>query len=131
MKKIFSITAALGLALSVSTAAAADPVDSADSTESAAETVIEGTVNTTPTPPTKWIFKEPTIKADEVILDPAEMIDLTKVTYFYTMPNGDFMGALEPQIVDATRNDKVIVENGEWVEIYTWLGKAWIFVENK
>ncbi|NMO97274.1 hypothetical protein [Paenibacillus lemnae] len=133
MKKTVSVTAALALALSLTAAASADPIQGQvtpvsatyDAEATTTDTqVIEGT-STTTTPN----MEEPIIKADEVVMNPTEIIQLMKRTYFYDMPNGKIMGALSPQKVDTTGMERQMIWGGEWVEIYTWLGKAWIKVD--
>jgi len=111
MKKTLSITAALALALSLTAVASADPITG---------TVTNATYNST---------DEPIIKPDEVVLNPTPIHELTKVTYFYNAPNGKKVGALAPQKVDTTGNRIEDARGGEWVEIYTWLGTAWIYVD--
>lgn len=115
MKKTLSMTAALALALSMTAVASADP--------------ISGTVTETSQPPLTISPEEPIIKPHEVVLVPTPMIELTKLTYFYNAPNGEKLGALAPQKVDTTDVSYDVVGGGKWVEVYTWLGKAWIYVE--
>ncbi|ANA79482.1 hypothetical protein PVOR_30063 [Paenibacillus vortex V453] len=114
MKKTLSITAALALTLSLTAVASADP--------------ISGTVSDT-TAPAPISVEEPIIKPEEVVLVPTPMIELTERTYFYNAPNGQKLGALGAQKIDTTGNRQDVVFGGEWVEVYTWLGKAWIYVE--
>ncbi|MFI2858016.1 hypothetical protein ACH6EH_12895 [Paenibacillus sp. JSM ZJ436] len=130
MKKTVSFTAALGLALSLTAGASAAPVQGYTDTVTPAST--SGTVTTaegTSMEPTMTLANEPIIQADEVVLNPTEIINLMKRTYFYDMPNGKVIGALAPQMVDTTGNERQMLWTGEWVEIYTWLGKAWIHME--
>ena len=122
MKKTLSFTAALSLALSITAVASANP---AETTDSASATPVVEAVNTTTITP---VVEEPVIKAEEVVLVPTPLIELTEKTYFYDMPNGQIIGALAPQKVDTTGNTTQMIIGGEWVEIYTWLGKAWIYI---
>lgn len=130
MKKTLSVTAALALTLSMSAVAAADPVESVETTESTTTTTAPAVEETSPTSNTTWTFKEPTIKAEELVLNPTKIIELTEKTYFYDMPNGTIKGVLAPQKIDTTRTSAQVVADGEWVEIYTWLGNHWIFIGN-
>ncbi|MCT1402001.1 hypothetical protein AK95_06250 [Paenibacillus sp. LC231] len=113
MKKTLSITAALALTLSLTAVASADP--------------ISGTVSET-SGPAPISTEEPIIKPEEVVLVPTPMIEIAERTYFYNAPNGEKLGALAPQKIDTTGNRTGVVLGGEWVEVYTWLGKAWIYV---
>lgn len=122
MKKTFSITAALALALSLTAVASADPV------EGTVTEPVKGAVTDT-SGALPIVTDEPVIKPHEVVLVPTPMIELTKVTYFYNAPNGEKLGALAPQKIDTTDVRYDVVNGGEWVEVYTWLGKAWIYVE--
>lgn len=122
MKKTFSITAALALALSLTAVASADPVNG-----TVTEPVNGAVTDTSGGLPI--LTDEPVIKPHEVVLVPTPMIELTKVTYFYNAPNGEKLGALAPQKIDTTDVRYDVVNGGEWVEVYTWLGKAWIYVE--
>ena len=137
MKKTLSITAVLGLALSMTAIAAADPVQTVEDTTPPTTSTTTTTPTTTTTTPvieasattsTYSVIDEPVIKADEVVLIPTKVIQLTKKTNFYDMPNGKIIGALAPQEVDTTTTSSLEVVDGEWVEIYTWLGTAWIYV---
>ncbi|MEK3733447.1 MULTISPECIES: hypothetical protein [Paenibacillus] len=110
-KNTLAITTALTLALSMTAVASADPVTG---------TVTEATYEP--------IQSEPIIKPELVVLFPSEDVILTEVAYFYNTPNGVKIGALAPQKVKTT-GERITVAGGEWVEIYTWLGKAWLFVD--
>lgn len=128
MKKTISIATMLGLALSMTAVAGADPIKATELVPATTTTpVVEGVATNTPTTP---VVDEPVIKADEVVLNPTKVIQLTKITYFYDMPNGKIIGSLSPQKVDTTTTSAQTVLDGEWVEIYTWLGTAWIYVGN-
>lgn len=122
MKKTISLATVLGLALSMATVAGAAPIEATEVTP-----IVEGVTTTTPT---VTVTDEPIIKASEVVLNPTQIIQLTERTYFYDMPNGKIIGALAPQKVDTTTTSSQAVLDGKWVEIYTWLGPAWIYVDN-
>jgi hypothetical protein len=53
---------------------------------------------------------------------------LTVNTPFYFEPGGKVASVLAPQVVNTTGN-RVGSLLGEWVEVYTWLGTAWILVK--
>lgn len=171
MKKTLSVTAALGIALSFTAAASADPVQTADTATTTTTTTtttpavegttttntttpaVEGTTTTNTTAPAVEGTTEPTtttpaeettstttpipaidgpiIKAEEVVLNPTRLIELANSTYFYDMPNGKPLGTLSPQKVDTTGNEAPGIIGGQWIEVYTWLGKAWIFLGNE
>ncbi|WP_110931358.1 hypothetical protein [Paenibacillus bouchesdurhonensis] len=105
MKKFAAITASLLVSAALATAAAA--------AEDEAETV-------TPLP----TLEEPIIQIGETVIAP-NPIELMSITNLYSNPKGDVLSALAPQFVHPT--GQVI---DDWVEIYTWLGKAWIMVPN-
>ncbi len=113
MKKTLSITAALALTLSLTAVASADPING---------TVSDASI------PAPISTEEPVIKSEEVVLVPTPMIEIAERTYFYNAPNGEKLGALAPQKIDTTGNRTGVVLGGEWVEVYTWLGKVWIYV---
>ncbi|WP_435922444.1 hypothetical protein [Paenibacillus sp. DYY-L-2] len=100
MKKIAALSASVVLAAAFATAASADPV----------------------TDPVAPVVEEPIVEASDVIIAP-NPIGLTEITYFYDGPNGKTLSALAPQDVHPTGQ---ILDS--WVEIYTWLGKAWIYL---
>ncbi|KKO53041.1 hypothetical protein [Paenibacillus sp. DMB20] len=136
------MTAALGIALSFTAAASADPVqtDAATTTTTTTTTpAVEATTTTTTTPAVETtstttpipVIDGPIIKADEVVLNPTRLIELAKSTYFYDMPNGKPLGTLGSQKVDTTGNEAPGVIGGQWIEVYTWLGKAWIYLETE
>ncbi|MBT2764927.1 hypothetical protein [Paenibacillus sp. ISL-20] len=134
MKKTLSITAALALTLSLTAVASADPINGtvSDTSETVSETSgtvseISGTVSET-SGPAPISTTEPVIKPEEVVLVPTPMIEIAERTYFYNAPNGEKLGALASQKIDTTGNRTGVVLGGEWVEVYTWLGKAWIYV---
>ncbi|WP_143536186.1 hypothetical protein [Saccharibacillus sp. O23] len=61
--------------------------------------------------------------------NPTPTINLTSMTPFYKSPGGTMIGYLGPQKLDTTGNGKTDPASGQWVEIYTWMGLAWIVVE--
>ncbi|MNJ57642.1 hypothetical protein [Paenibacillus fonticola] len=97
MKKFTAITAAVVLSAALATAVSAAESDS----------VILN-------------LEEPLIQAQDTVIAP-NPINLQDITKLYANPNGDAINALAPQLVHPT--GQVI---NDWVEIYTWLGKAWI-----
>ncbi|WP_172196999.1 hypothetical protein [Saccharibacillus qingshengii] len=60
---------------------------------------------------------------------PTPTIDLTTMTPFYKSPGGTMIGYLGPQKLDTTGNGTTDPASGQWVEIYTWMGLAWIVIE--
>ncbi|MBU5348997.1 hypothetical protein [Paenibacillus lautus] len=121
MKKTLSITAALALTLSLTAVASADPINGTVSETSGTVTETSG--------PAPISTTDPIIKPEEVVLVPTPMIEIAERTYFYNAPNGEKLGALASQKIDTTGNRTGVVLGGEWVEVYTWLGKAWIYVK--
>lgn len=67
---------------------------------------------------------EPLIQAKDTVIAP-DPIELFTVEWIYDNPDGKKLNALAPQFVHPT--GKTL---GDWVEIYTWLGKAWIVIPN-
>ncbi|MBB3131907.1 hypothetical protein FHS19_006633 [Paenibacillus rhizosphaerae] len=124
MKKIITIAAALGLMASMGTAAFADSASTTDSTSST--TSVTGTSETV-AEPTKLV-PEPIISAGEEVTQPTVPLVLTVNTPFYFEPGGKVASVLAPQVVSTTGN-RVGSLLGEWVEVYTWLGTAWILVK--
>lgn len=100
MKKLAALSASVVLAAAFATGASADPV----------------------TDPVAPVVEEPIVDAQDVVIVP-NPIALTEITYFYDGPNGQVQSALAPQDVHPTGQ---IIDS--WVEIYTWLGKAWIYL---
>lgn len=74
--------------------------------------------------PIELNLDEPIVKAVDEIIAP-NPIDLLEKTFFYDNPNGNQWGAISPQEVQLS--GRVI---DDWVEIYTWLGTAWIYYPN-
>lgn len=100
MKKFTAISASLILAAALGSAASAAPIED----------------------PVVPVLDEPIVEAEDVVFAP-NPITLSVITYFFNSPNGTIVSALAPQDVHPT--GQVL---GDWVEIYTWLGKAWINV---
>ncbi|ANS75831.1 hypothetical protein AWM70_15585 [Paenibacillus yonginensis] len=127
MKKIAALTASFALSAALATAASAAPADttSTDTSDSSStSTVVTGQVVSTTSPDGTTYdgtVAEPIIVPELITIAPAPLT-LNEVTYFYDMPQGKAQSALAPQTVTPTGN---IV--GDWVEIYTWLGKAWVY----
>lgn len=101
MKKFTALSASLILAAALGTSASAAAVEG--------DLVVP-------------VLDEPIIEAGDVFFAP-NPIALLEITYFYNAPGGSAISALAPQNVHPT--GEVL---GDWVEIYTWLGKAWINV---
>lgn len=72
--------------------------------------------------PVAPVVDEPIIAVEDIVIAP-NPVSLDKITYFYNAPGGKAMSALAPQDVHPTGQ---MIDN--WVEIYTWLGKAWIYL---
>ncbi|WP_138494774.1 hypothetical protein [Paenibacillus pinistramenti] len=113
MKKIAAITASFAL-----TAALASAASAADSSVVTGEVVSTTTATGTTY---EGSMMEPIIVPELITVAPAPL-ELTEVTYFYDVPQGKAWSALAPQTVTPTGNMV-----GDWVEIYTWLGKAWVY----
>ncbi|WP_433747177.1 hypothetical protein [Paenibacillus amylolyticus] len=111
-----------------------------DTVEGTAETVTgtttdttgaEGTSTTTETPATttdEKMFEEPLVKPGDEVLVPTMLLNLLERTWFYDAPNGKPIGALSSQVIDTTGEVVDGFDGGEWVQVYTWKGKAWIHV---
>ncbi|GIO64914.1 MULTISPECIES: hypothetical protein [Paenibacillus] len=128
MKKIITIAAALGLMASMGTAAFADSASTTSTTNSTPSTTTSATGSSeTVAEPTKLV-PEPIISAGEEVTNPTVPLILTVNTPFYFEPGGKVASVLAPQVVDTTGN-RVGSLLGEWVEVYTWLGTAWILVK--
>ncbi|NGZ77868.1 hypothetical protein [Saccharibacillus alkalitolerans] len=97
-------------------------------------TVPTTTTPTTPTaPPAVPVGSDtaliPTNDPSKVSVNPTPTIELTSMTPFYKSPGGTMIGYLGPQKLDTTGNGTTDPATGQWVEIYTWMGMAWIVVE--
>lgn len=89
----------------------------------------QGTSTTTETPSTDDIkFEEPLVKPSDVVTAPTMLLNLLERTWFYDAPNGKPIGALAAQVIDTTGEVVDGFDGGEWVQVYTWKGKAWIHV---
>ncbi|KHF33655.1 hypothetical protein CM49_04072 [Paenibacillus sp. P1XP2] len=109
---------------SMGTAAFADADNSA--AEQAASPVT-GT-STTVVQPTK-LFDEPLIQPGDLSKENNEPIVISKITPFFADPNGRILNFLSPQVVYSTGKHVTDVNgDGQWVEIYTWLGTAWLHI---
>lgn len=117
MKKIAAITASLALSAAFATAASADEATTTPTTTTTTTTTTTGTP-TTSTP----VVTAPVIVPDLVVVNPPKKWEITKITTFYQDPNGKAWGKLDPQVLEPT--GQII---GNWVEIYTWLGKGWVW----
>lgn len=92
----------------------------------------EGTSTTTETTTTDdKIFDEPVVKPGDEVLVPTMLLNLLERTWFYDAPNGKPIGALGAQVIDTTGEVVDGFDGGEWVQVYTWKGKAWIHVAIK
>ena len=111
-----------------------------DTVEGTAETVTgtttdttgaTGTSTTTETPATTTddkMFEEPLVKPGDEVLAPTMLLNLLERTWFYDAPNGKPIGALSSQVIDTTGEVVDGFDGGEWVQVYTWKGNAWIHV---
>lgn len=115
MKKLSIFAATAALSLTLATVASAD-TSSVDTTTTSTET----TASQAEQPVVRLTVSEPFVKAEQLIIAPLP-IQLNEKTVFYHSPEGKAWSVLAPQHVTPT--GKV---QGEWFEIYTWLGNAWI-----
>ncbi|ETT62781.1 hypothetical protein C173_25471 [Paenibacillus sp. FSL R7-277] len=125
MKKLASLTVAMGLMASLAaTASAAEVVtgttETTKTTSSDAVTTVTGVTYLNPADP---VITQADIK-------PATpQIILTKLTAFHLSAGSTTaIGWLGAQTVDTTGVITKDAMGNEWREIYTWLGKAWIKV---
>jgi hypothetical protein len=120
MKKLASLTVALGLMASIAaTASAAEVTGTADSTTAAPTTVTGST----------YAEKFETVITPADIKPATPQIILTKATPFhFSMNSTTPAGWLSAQTIDTTGSVMTDAFGNEWREIYTWLGKAWIKV---
>ncbi len=100
MKKLAALSASVILTAAFATAVSADPI----------------------VDPVAPVVEEPIVAVEDIIIAP-NPITLTEITYFYESPTGAALSALAPQDVHPTGQT---IDN--WVEIYTWVGKAWIYM---
>lgn len=125
MKKLASVTVALGLMASLA------------ATASAAEVVTgqTDTTKTTATDPVTTVTSATYLNPADPVITPADIkpatpqIILTKITAFHLSAGSTTaIGWLGAQTVDTTGVITKDALGNEWREIYTWLGKAWIKV---
>ncbi|MBT2287243.1 hypothetical protein J7E78_27390 [Paenibacillus polymyxa] len=158
MKKIVSFAAALTLMGSMAAAAGAEEAvtgtvtpetgteattttpavevnkPAVETVEGTAETVTGTTVDTTGAEGTSTtttddkMFEEPLVKPGDEVMVPTMLLNLLERTWFYDAPNGKPIGALGSQVIDTTGEVVDGFDGGEWVQVYTWKGKAWIHV---
>ncbi|MDQ0724341.1 hypothetical protein QF049_005602 [Paenibacillus sp. W4I10] len=151
MKKIVSFAAALTLMGSMAAAAGAEEAvtgtvtpetgtnattttapaievnkPAVNTVEGKAETVTGATYGTD-----DKMFEEPLVKPGDEVLVPTMLLNLLERTWFYDAPNGKPIGALSSQVIDTTGEVVDGFDGGEWVQVYTWKGKAWIHVAIK
>ncbi|PYE45808.1 hypothetical protein HUB98_12685 [Paenibacillus barcinonensis] len=89
----------------------------------------QGTSTTTDTSSKSDImFEEPLVKPGDEVVMPTMLLNLLERTWFYDAPNGKPIGALGAQVIDTTGEVVDGFDGGEWVQVYTWKGKAWIHV---
>ncbi|MCP1131917.1 hypothetical protein NKT34_01195 [Paenibacillus polysaccharolyticus] len=81
-----------------------------------------------PVPGSDLMFEEPLVKPGDEVVMPTMLLNLLERTWFYDAPNGKPIGALSAQVVDTTGEIVDGFDGGEWVQVYTWKGKAWIHV---
>ncbi|MEK4528836.1 hypothetical protein NST38_25855 [Paenibacillus sp. FSL H8-0104] len=152
MKKIVSFAAALTLMGSMAAAAGAEEaVTGTVNPETGTEATTTTTTTTTPAvevnkPAVETVegtaetvtgatygtddkmFEEPLVKPGDEVLTPTMLLNLLERTWFYDAPNGKPIGALGSQVIDTTGEVVDGFDGGEWVQVYTWKGKAWIHV---
>lgn len=124
MKKLASLTVAMGLMASIA------------ATASAAE--VTGTTTTTPTPTSDAavsVTGSTYLEPFDTVITPADIklatpqIILTKITAFHlSVGSMAPIGWLGAQTVDTTGVIMTDTWGNEWREVYTWLGKAWLKV---
>lgn len=106
-----------------------------ETVEGTTETVTGATYSTNGNNPTTSaddkIFDEPVVKPGDEVLVPTMLLNLLERTWFYDAPNGKPIGALSAQVIDTTGEVVDGFDGGEWVQVYTWKGKAWIHVAIK
>lgn len=99
-----------------------------ETVEGEAETVTDAQGTSTTTTTDDKMFEEPVVKPGDEVLMPTMLLNLLERTWFYDAPNGKPIGALSAQVVDTTGEIVDGFDGGEWVQVYTWKGKAWIHV---
>lgn len=116
MKKIASITVALGLMASIA------------ATASAAEVTGISTDSTTATENSSTNILETVITPSDIVPATPQIV-LTEITPFYFSVGSVIpAGWLGVQTIDTTGEIIKDAWGNEWREIYTWLGKAWMNV---
>ncbi|WNS42974.1 hypothetical protein [Paenibacillus sp. MMS20-IR301] len=118
MKKLASLTVAMGLMASIAaTASAAEVTGTTTTANTDAVTVSE----------TTYVEPFDTVITPEDIKPATPQIILTKLTAFH-LAVGSLtpIGWLGAQTVDTTGVIQTDTWGNEWREVYTWLGKAWI-----
>lgn len=133
MKKLSILAATAALSLTLATVASADTSSTSNTEQS--NTSIEATTTQTTTPdtpsseapatetentPVRLTVTEPFVKGSDLVVAPLP-IELNEITVIYESIEGKAWSKLAPQYVTPT--GKV---EGEWFEIHTWLGNAWI-----
>lgn len=133
MKKLSIFAATAALSLTLATVASADTSSTSNMEQS--KTPIEATTTgttTTDTPsseapatetqnaPVRLTVSEPFITGSDLFVAPLP-IELNEITVIHESPEGKAWSKIAPQYVTPT--GKV---QGEWFEIHTWLGNAWI-----
>lgn len=118
MKKLASITVAMGLMASIAATASAAEV-TGTTTSTGAATVTGST----------YMEQFDTVITPEDIKLATPQIILTKTTAFHlSVGSTTPIGWLSAQTVDTTGVIMTDTWGNEWREVYTWLGKAWIKV---
>lgn len=111
MKKLSAVIGTVILSAAFATAASADAIEGQ---------VTSSTTGTgTQVDASEKMLDEPAVTYG--VLAP-KLINLTEKIYFYDGPNGKALGAVSSQVLLPTG-----AQVDDWVEIYTWLGKAWIY----
>lgn len=133
MKKLSILAATVALSLTLATVASADTSSTSNTGQS--NTSIEATTTQTTTTdttskeapsaetenaPVRLTVSEPFVKGSDLVVAPLP-IELNEITVIYEAPEGKAWSKLAPQTV--TPSGKV---QGEWFEIHTWLGDAWV-----
>lgn len=116
MKKIASITVAIGLMTTIAATASAAEVTGTTSTP------------TTVTGSTYSNIFETIITPSDIRVATPQIILTAKTPFHFSVDSTKPVGWLSPQTVDTTGEVIIDVWGNEWREIYTWLGKAWVKV---
>ncbi|BFH65295.1 hypothetical protein [Paenibacillus azoreducens] len=124
MKKIMAFAVAVGLMASMGTAAFAD-ADNKGADQAQTSAPVTGTSTTVVEPTEKYSppSSQPSSTGGTLTLE------ITEATPFYFQPEGKLANTLAPQTVFSTGKRVADTKgNGEWLEIYTWLGNAWMHI---